>query len=128
MLAATSDYFRVMFSGAMAESKQDVIDLKGVTAEGLHHIIDFIYSGEIALTLSNLQEVIHTASHLQVMSALDLCSSYIKSLLTFDNAQDFLALVWAHFGPNFAHFHQNYLATLLNWRTHRGDHLQNKKK
>ncbi|XP_052057617.1 kelch-like protein 9 [Mytilus californianus] len=92
MLAATSDYFRVMFSGTMAESKQDMIDLKGVSAEGLFHIIEFIYSGEIALTLLNLQEVVHTASHLQVMSALDLCSSYIKSLLTFENAKDFLSI------------------------------------
>lgn len=81
-----------MFSGAMAESKQDVIDLKGVTADGLHHIIDFIYSGEIALTLLNLTEVINTASHLQVMAALDLCSSYIKSLMTFENAHDFLPI------------------------------------
>lgn len=81
-----------MFSGTMAESKQDVIDLKGVTADGLHHIIEFIYSGEIALTFVNLHEVVHTASHLQVMSALDLCSSYIKSLLTFENAQDFLSI------------------------------------
>ena len=30
----------------------------------------------------------------------------------FDNAQYFLAHVWALFGFNFAHFHQNYLATL----------------
>nr|KAG5708272.1 hypothetical protein BaRGS_021206 [Batillaria attramentaria] len=59
LLAATSDYFRVMFGGVMAESKQDIVDLKGVTADGLQHIIDFIYS-------------------------------YIKSLMTFDNAEDFL--------------------------------------
>ncbi|KAK7499301.1 hypothetical protein BaRGS_00009561 [Batillaria attramentaria] len=90
LLAATSDYFRVMFGGVMAESKQDIVDLKGVTADGLQHIIDFIYSGEMALTLDNLTEIINTASHLQVGFALDVCSSYIKSLMTFDNAEDFL--------------------------------------
>ena len=43
LLAATSDYFRVMFGGVMAESKQNTVDLKGVTADGLQHIIEFIY-------------------------------------------------------------------------------------
>ncbi|KAL3848251.1 hypothetical protein ACJMK2_019120 [Sinanodonta woodiana] len=92
LLAATSDYFRVMFGGVMAESKQDTVDLKGVTADGLQHIIDFIYSGEMALHLDNLTEIINTASHLQVSSALDLCSMYIKSLMTFDNSEDFLSI------------------------------------
>ena len=29
LLAATSDYFRVMFGGVMTESKQNMVDLKG---------------------------------------------------------------------------------------------------
>lgn len=44
----------------------------------------------MALTLDNLTEIINTASHLQVSFALDVCSNYIKSLMTFDNAEDFL--------------------------------------
>ncbi|XP_050413707.1 kelch-like protein 26 [Patella vulgata] len=90
LLAATSDYFRVMFGGVMAESKQNVVDLKGVSADGLQHVIDFIYSGEMALHLDNLTEIINTASHLQVSSAIDVCSNFITSLMTFENADDFL--------------------------------------
>lgn len=90
LLAATSDYFRVMFRGMMAESKQDTVDLKGVTADGLQQVIDFIYTGKMSLHYDNLTEIINTASHLQVSCALDLCSNYIKSLMTFDNADDFL--------------------------------------
>ena len=92
LLAATSDYFRVMFGGVMAESKQNSVDLKGVTADGLQHILDFIYSGEMCLHYDNLTETINTASHLQVSCALDLCSQYIKSLMTFDNADEFLSI------------------------------------
>ncbi|XP_061165788.1 kelch-like protein 26 isoform X1 [Saccostrea echinata] len=92
VLAATSDYFRVMFGGAMAESKQDSVDLKGVTADGLQMIIDFIYSGELPLQYDNLTEAINTASHLQVSAALDMCCEYIISLMTFENAQDFLTI------------------------------------
>lgn len=39
LLAATSDYFRVMFKGVMAESKQDTVDLKGVSADGLQQVL-----------------------------------------------------------------------------------------
>ncbi|GFO48943.1 kelch-like protein 26 [Plakobranchus ocellatus] len=92
LLAATSDYFRVMFKGLMAESKQDTVDLKGVSADGLQQIIEFIYSGEMTLSGENLTEVINTASHLQVSSAIDVCSSYIKSLLTFESYKDLLSI------------------------------------
>nr|XP_022341558.1 kelch-like protein 9 isoform X3 [Crassostrea virginica] len=92
VLAATSDYFRVMFGGAMAESRQDCVDLKGVTADGLQLIVEFIYSGELSLQYENLTDAINTASHLQVATALDLCSDYIISLMTFENAQDFLTI------------------------------------
>ncbi|CAG5126215.1 unnamed protein product [Candidula unifasciata] len=92
LLAATSDYFRVMFKGVMAESKQDTIDLKGVSADGLQQVVEFIYSGEMTLSGENLTEVINTASHLQVASAIDVCSSYIKSLLTFDNYEELISI------------------------------------
>ncbi|XP_022341558.2 kelch-like protein 26 isoform X3 [Crassostrea virginica] len=92
VLAATSDYFRVMFGGAMAESRQDCVDLKGVTADGLQLIVEFIYSGELSLQYENLTDAINTASHLQVATALELCSDYIISLMTFENAQDFLTI------------------------------------
>lgn len=55
-------------------------------------MLDFIYSGEMCLHLDNLTEVINTASHLQIQSGLDLCSSYIISLMTFENAEDFLSI------------------------------------
>lgn len=63
-----------------------------MSADGLQHVLDFIYSGEMQLHLDNLTEIINTASHLQIQSGLDLCSSYIISLMTFENAEDFLSI------------------------------------
>ena len=40
--------------------------------------MDFIYSGEMSLSEENLTEVINTATHLQVTSAINVCSTYIK--------------------------------------------------
>jgi hypothetical protein len=34
-MAACSDYFRVMLAGGMRESREQFVDLKGVTAGGL---------------------------------------------------------------------------------------------
>ena len=92
LLAATSDYFRVMFSGPMIESKENFVDLKGLSAEAVEHIVGFMYSGELELTNDNLCEVLNAASHLQVRLALDLCSDYIISLLNFINAELFLRI------------------------------------
>ncbi|XP_052784598.1 kelch-like protein 13 [Mya arenaria] len=90
LLAATSDYFRVMLGGINTESQQNMVDLKAVSPDGLQYVLDFIYSGELPLNLDNLTEVINTASHLQVHSGLDLCSNYMISLMTFENAEEFL--------------------------------------
>uniref|UniRef100_A0A8C3XAW3 Kelch like family member 26 n=1 Tax=Catagonus wagneri TaxID=51154 RepID=A0A8C3XAW3_9CETA len=57
VLAACSDYFRAMFTGGMREASQDVIELKGVSARGLQHIIDFAYSAEVTLDLDCVQDV-----------------------------------------------------------------------
>ncbi len=90
LLAATSDYFRVMLAGPMKESKENQVDLKALSADALQLIIDFIYSGEMELDLENLMDVLNAGSHLQVQSALDLCSDFMISLLTFANADQLL--------------------------------------
>lgn len=90
MLTAASDYFRVMFMGNMKESNENVVDLKGITANSLQQIIDFIYTGELELSFHNLTEILNAASHLQVQGALKLCCDYLKSKLNFDNAEDIL--------------------------------------
>lgn len=90
LLAATSDYFRAMLQGPMRESKEDSVDLKGLTADSLEPIIDFMYSGSLHFDFDNLIEILNAASHLQVNSALDLCSEYMISMLTFSNADELL--------------------------------------
>ena len=55
-----------MLMGPMKESKEDSVDLKGITADAMEHIIEFIYSGEMELDFYNLYEILNAASHLQV--------------------------------------------------------------
>ena len=92
ILAATSDYFRAMLQGEMRESQEERVDLKGLTAGALDSVITFMYTGSINLNSDNLTEVLNAASHLQVQAALDLCSDYISSLLTFSTAEELLTI------------------------------------
>lgn len=69
----------------MVESKQDLVDLKGVIVDGLQMIIDFVYSGEFFLEYDNLIEVINIVSYLQVFLVLDICSDYIIVGMIFEN-------------------------------------------
>ncbi|XP_064639325.1 kelch-like protein 13 [Lineus longissimus] len=94
LLAATCDYFKVMFRGSMnmKESREDSVDLKGLTGTALDHIITFIYTGKLNLNHDTLSDILDAASHLQVHAALDRCTKYLNSLLTFDNADDILEI------------------------------------
>ena len=75
----------------MRESKECSVDLKGLmTASALEQIIDFIYSGHMTLHLDNLADILYAVSHLQVASALELCSDYMISLLTFTSSEEVL--------------------------------------
>ena len=65
-MVACSDYFRVMMTGVMRESREEFVELKGVTAGGLSVVVDFAYTGRLELTTDNVEEVLSAASHLQV--------------------------------------------------------------
>lgn len=119
LLAATSDYFRAMLLGPMKESKEAKVDLKGITSAALDHIIDFIYTGEMSVDLDNLIEILNAGSHLQVGTALDLCSDYMISLLTFSNADELLSIadtyslhrVIEHYNDKVLQHFEEYAAT-----------------
>ncbi|KAK0062660.1 kelch-like protein 26 [Biomphalaria pfeifferi] len=92
VMAACSDYFRVMLTGFMKESREQVVVLKGVTAGGLKVVVDFAYTGRLELTTDNVEEVLSAASHLQVSVAVELCSKYLEMALTIYNCTDILNL------------------------------------
>lgn len=92
VMASCSDYFKVMLTGEMRESREGKVDLKGVSANGLKVVVDFAYTGIMELTVDNVEEVLSAATHLQVTDAVELCSKYIESSITIDNCIDILNL------------------------------------
>ncbi|XP_059923703.1 kelch-like protein 26 isoform X1 [Gadus macrocephalus] len=84
VLASCSDYFRAMFTGGMRESNQDTIELQGLSARGLKHIIDFAYSSEVTLDLDCIQDVLGAAVFLQMVPVVELCEEYLKSAMSVE--------------------------------------------
>ncbi|XP_069130320.1 kelch-like protein 26 isoform X2 [Argopecten irradians] len=92
VLASCSDYFKAVFSHDMLESRQEYVELKGLTKKGVQPLIKYAYSGSVILTLDNIQDVICAATFLQMNSAVELCIEYLKKKMTFDNAEELLGI------------------------------------
>ena len=90
VMVACSDYFQAMLTSNMKECHENVVDLKGITANGLRIIVDFAYTGELKLNTQNVEDVLSAATHLQVSDAMDLCSKYLETSISVRNCVDIL--------------------------------------
>ncbi|XP_020644803.3 kelch-like protein 34 [Pogona vitticeps] len=84
LLACSSDYFRAMFKSYTKESKASVVHLQVVSATGLQHILDFIYTSWLSLSFASLEDTLEAATYLQVTEAVGLCSQYLANNLTLE--------------------------------------------
>ena len=85
ILAACSSYFLAMFTHELLESEQEVVEIKNMNAEVLSSLVDFAYTGSIAITVDNVQEVLSAASLLQISQVQDLCCAFLKKQLDASN-------------------------------------------
>lgn len=58
-----------------------------VTADAFSVILDFLYSGRLALNRSNVIEVMSAASYLQMTDLVNFCKEYIRSSLEICNKE-----------------------------------------
>jgi hypothetical protein len=74
----------------MSESQSDRVELKDFaqTSAGVESMIDFCYSGSLSLTLENIEELLHAATHLQIQAAIDLCCQYLRQSCSIGNCID----------------------------------------
>ena len=85
ILAANSAYFLAMFTNEMRESEQDVIEMKDLNPSILSSLVDFTYTGDIKITVENVQEVLSAASLLQIKHVQDICCTFLKQQLDANN-------------------------------------------
>lgn len=55
-------------------------------------VIDFIYTGELRLSIGHIAELIRAISHLQVKYALKLCEEFLIEETSIDNCIEILQL------------------------------------
>ena len=113
VLASCSSYFQAMFTSGYAESqwspggpgdnKMQEISLPGISAGALRDVLEFVYSGSLELSPTNIQSVLATASQLQVQSVISLCSRYLHNNLDLDNCADILSLADTFCLPKLKH-------------------------
>ncbi len=66
ILAACSPYFRAMFTGELAESRQTEVTIRDVDETAMSILIDFCYTAYIVVEESNVQTLLPAACLLQV--------------------------------------------------------------
>jgi hypothetical protein len=74
----------------MSESQSDHVELKGFenSSYGVETMINFCYSGSLEITLNNIDQLLHAATHLQIPTAIDLCSKYLIHSCSINNCLD----------------------------------------
>uniref|UniRef100_A0A3P8V264 Kelch-like family, member 42 n=1 Tax=Cynoglossus semilaevis TaxID=244447 RepID=A0A3P8V264_CYNSE len=77
-LIEKSDYFRALYSSGMRESTEDSVQLQGLSIPGLELVLEFINTSKVQIVNETLEDLIETASFLQVTSILKLLTSEIR--------------------------------------------------
>ncbi|KAL5247560.1 hypothetical protein ACHWQZ_G019438 [Mnemiopsis leidyi] len=86
VLAGCSSYFCAMFTGPMSESKQEIIQIKGVEPDVLELLIEFAYTSQLEVTIENVQGLLSAASLMQLNCVIEICCDFLEKQLTPSNA------------------------------------------
>ncbi|XP_068128335.1 kelch-like protein 6 isoform X2 [Hyperolius riggenbachi] len=74
-----------MFTSCMVESQQGEVSLLDVSASTIETILHFIYTGEAAVTLDNVEDLFTVSSRLQITAMQEQCSRFLIKRLNNDN-------------------------------------------
>ncbi|XP_010849814.1 PREDICTED: kelch-like protein 22, partial [Bison bison bison] len=88
LLAASCDYFRGMFAGGLKEMEQEEVLIHGVSYNAMCQILHFIYTSELELSLSNVQETLVAACQLQIPEIIHFCCDFLTPWVDEDNILD----------------------------------------
>ena len=85
VLSAFSRYFEALMSPNMKEGDQEVIELPTLQGDAVANLIDFAYTGEIFLSLENIETLLETANFLAIESVIKACCEFLERNMTCDN-------------------------------------------
>ena len=96
ILAACSPYFRAMFTGELAESRQREVTICDIDESAMEILIDFCYTSHIVVEESNVQTLLPAACLLQLAEIQDVCCEFLKRQLDPSNCLGIRAFADTH--------------------------------
>ncbi|KAF7229167.1 kelch-like protein 10 isoform X1 [Nothobranchius furzeri] len=90
-------YFRSLFTRSPPE--QRVYELSFLSAEIMRVIIDYIYTCSLAITESNVQELLEAVEFMNYVELIEACSNFLITQLSPDNCIDIWRLTFTTFLP-----------------------------
>ncbi len=90
MLASASVFFRTMFTSDFKELTQKEVELPEIDAGTMKEIMNFIYTGNIALKNGNIEHITHAANFLEMSKLLGECTKYLTEIIDYDNCIELL--------------------------------------
>ena len=96
ILAACSPYFRAMFTGELAESRQTEVTIMEVEECAMEILVDFCYTSHIVVEEANVQTLLPAACLLQLQEIQDVCCEFLKRQLDPSNCLGIRAFADTH--------------------------------
>jgi len=85
VVASVSPYLRAMFTCGMKESSQEVIELRDIEPQAMASLIDYAYTGEVMVTIDNVQDLLPAAGILQLKELKDACCAFLSDHMDTTN-------------------------------------------
>ncbi|KAI2663067.1 Kelch-like protein 33 [Labeo rohita] len=96
LLAASSDYFRGMFTSGMKESQQESVPLLLIGAAELEALLHCAYSGALLLGWGCVFELACTSLQFQFQPAISLCLKFLEQEMDVHNCLDVASFAEAY--------------------------------
>ncbi|XP_014663237.1 PREDICTED: kelch-like protein 5 [Priapulus caudatus] len=81
VLSAASDYFAAMFTSDVREAQQEEVPLKDVDSDSVLALVEYCYTGQIDLREDNVENLLSTASILQLLEVVEACCGFLMKQL-----------------------------------------------
>jgi len=96
ILAASSAFFMGMFQSELDESHQTTIPIKQMEASTLRHVLNYVYTGKVEMSVDSVQSILSAANLFQMISLRDNCAIFMSQHISVDNCVGVYFFALAH--------------------------------